>query len=574
MRLLTLIVILFSLNLYAQQIDIFRIDSLPTEGVLLDKGWKWYQGENPDFNKQIGQPINPNSDIRDSIPDAFKSGINTLRLYIQPHPSLKNTMLTLQVKHSVAAIYKLNGVEIGQYGQLSNNPNEVIAQDPYWKAIPFPLKADTVNVFDIQYAVQPNIKYTSVLGTSNPLSSIHVQEAKTAQLTYTEMDRRHTSFFFFLVGSSLITFLIHLTFFVLNLKSKANLYFALSKLVYAIAIVLQYYCFLSAETVGQKFWLGNLALSLLMLNALIANISINYYLRREWDRADKLFVFLYFPIFYVLFFIYPSDWRIGISYQIFFDFILIRKAVLNWKRNKPDSLAIGIGAGLTFILFIFSISIGVLNNDFVNSMTSFRLVLYVLYSQVLPLAVSIILAKEFADNALMLQRKLIENESLTNEKQQILATQNETLEKQVAERTAELKASQAQLIQKEKLASLGELTAGIAHEIQNPLNFVNNFSELSVGIAQDLEEEIKNSPLTPNGGIIIEDKTYFNELISDLTQNQEKINHHGKRASSIVKGMLEHSRQSTGERELTDINQLADEYLRLAYHGLSQRQQI
>jgi signal transduction histidine kinase len=89
-----------------------------------------------------------------------------------------------------------------------------------------------------------------------------------------------------------------------------------------------------------------------------------------------------------------------------------------------------------------------------------------------------------------------------------------------------------------------------------------------VGIAQDLEEEIKNSPLTPNGGIIIEDKTYFNELISDLTQNQEKINHHGKRASSIVKGMLEHSKTSTGERELTDINKLADEYLRLSYHGI------
>jgi signal transduction histidine kinase len=132
----------------------------------------------------------------------------------------------------------------------------------------------------------------------------------------------------------------------------------------------------------------------------------------------------------------------------------------------------------------------------------------------------------------------------------------------------ELQATQNQLIQKEKLASLGELTAGIAHEIQNPLNFVNNFSELSVDLVKDLKEEIEKSPLTPEGGIIISDKAYIDELFDDLSQNQEKINHHGKRASSIVKGMLEHSRASTGVKELTDINKLADEYLRLSYHGL------
>ena len=121
----------------------------------------------------------------------------------------------------------------------------------------------------------------------------------------------------------------------------------------------------------------------------------------------------------------------------------------------------------------------------------------------------------------------------------------------------DLKATQTQLIQSEKLASLGELTAGIAHEIQNPLNFVNNFSELSI----ELIDELK-SPLTPKGG------TLEAELLSDISQNLEKINHHGKRASNIVKGMLEHSRASTGVKELTDINKLADEYLRLSYHGL------
>ena len=123
----------------------------------------------------------------------------------------------------------------------------------------------------------------------------------------------------------------------------------------------------------------------------------------------------------------------------------------------------------------------------------------------------------------------------------------------------ELKATQTQLIQSEKLASLGELTAGIAHEIQNPLNFVNNFSELSVDLAKDLNDEIHKPEI---------DKEYVEELLTDLTSNQEKINHHGKRASSIVKGMLEHSRASTGVKELTDINKLADEYLRLSYHGL------
>jgi two-component system NtrC family sensor kinase len=133
----------------------------------------------------------------------------------------------------------------------------------------------------------------------------------------------------------------------------------------------------------------------------------------------------------------------------------------------------------------------------------------------------------------------------------------------VLEKTiSELRTTQAQLIQKEKLASLGELTAGIAHEIQNPLNFVNNFSELSIDLSQELKEEIEKVAIPQK------DKEYIEEILGDLTQNQEKINHHGKRASSIVKGMLEHSRTGTGERQLTDINQLADEYLRLSYHGL------
>ncbi|HMQ07202.1 MAG TPA: ATP-binding protein [Saprospiraceae bacterium] len=119
-----------------------------------------------------------------------------------------------------------------------------------------------------------------------------------------------------------------------------------------------------------------------------------------------------------------------------------------------------------------------------------------------------------------------------------------------------LKNTQDQLIQQEKLASLGQLTAGIAHEIQNPLNFVNNFSEVSKELIDELNEELEAGSW--HSAV---------EIANDIKQNMEKINHHGQRASSIVKGMLEHSRKSDGKKELTDINDLCDEYLRLAYHG-------
>jgi len=155
---------------------------------------------------------------------------------------------------------------------------------------------------------------------------------------------------------------------------------------------------------------------------------------------------------------------------------------------------------------------------------------------------------------------------------------NRELEMEVYKRTKELnqalenlKNSQSRLIQSEKMASLGELTAGIAHEIQNPLNFVNNFSEVSSDLIDEMKEELAEGSRQYAVGSrqLGEEKLKLaGEIANDIKQNLEKINHHGKRADAIVKGMLQHSRTSSGQKEPTDINALADEYLRLSYHGL------
>ncbi|HRI78835.1 MAG TPA: ATP-binding protein [Cyclobacteriaceae bacterium] len=153
-----------------------------------------------------------------------------------------------------------------------------------------------------------------------------------------------------------------------------------------------------------------------------------------------------------------------------------------------------------------------------------------------------------------------------------LLRENRLLEEKVDYRTSQLKKSlddlkstQSQLIQSEKMASLGELTAGIAHEIQNPLNFVNNFSDVNIELTDELKEELNKVNLSSA------EKLSLEKIAESIRNNQEKITFHGKRADSIVKGMLQHSRNSSGTKEPTNINALADEYLRLAYHGLRAR---
>jgi signal transduction histidine kinase len=152
-----------------------------------------------------------------------------------------------------------------------------------------------------------------------------------------------------------------------------------------------------------------------------------------------------------------------------------------------------------------------------------------------------------------------------------LNQKNSEIEKQrneLEQTLTELKAAQTQLVQQEKMASLGELTAGIAHEIQNPLNFVNNFSEVNLEMNSELKDKLKK--MLTDG----KEKDEIEEILNSIESNEQKIIHHGKRADAIVKGMLQHSRTTTGQKVLTNINAFVDEYLRLSYHGFRAKDEI
>jgi two-component system, NtrC family, sensor kinase len=284
------------------------------------------------------------------------------------------------------------------------------------------------------------------------------------------------------------------------------------------------------------------------LNTAIRNPELDEKLKKAWILIFVVSIFIY---------VFSEKYSDETFYNFFFAFVIY----IIYKANNPK---------VARMLLIAIIPVFIINNF--NNISAYYF----------PNNFIIKSTKEFSDIALfwMFGFGVYSQRASKRERAQAkkdkedrdkLEAQKNSLEYQVAERTAEiteqkvalentvatLKATQNQLIHAEKMASLGELTAGIAHEIQNPLNFVNNFSEVSTELATEMKEELATGNMQ-----------FVNEIADDLIKNLEKITLHGKRASSIVTGMLMHSRTSTGEKELTDINALADEYLSLSYHGL------
>jgi len=266
--------------------------------------------------------------------------------------------------------------------------------------------------------------------------------------------------------------------------------------------------------------------------------------------------------FFIVYFISSCLWleSIIITASTFMLYaVCIYYVISSWKNLRGAQWAIVAG----LMLMLFSLVIFAINSD--GTLKSSFALLYVtgIYLS-FPLGLLVYVSFRFKEIMKEVRENAQQVLQLSEEKKEHALHQQEILQGEVNRQTAEiratldnLKSTQKQLIQSEKMASLGELTAGIAHEIQNPLNFVNNFSELSTELIDEMKQELSKANY--------EDA---NAIADDLKQNLEKINHHGKRAGDIVKGMLQHSRKSSGQKEPTDINALCDEYLRLTYQGL------
>jgi len=551
-----------------------RIERLPADGLPLNKGWRYHAGDNPawarsGFDDRAWDTLNPTRP-RPELPQRLSTGIGWLRLRLRPGDSLRRHALLLQAGRNLTGAYELylNGQLVQRQGVLDPALAQVRPMTTQPEPVEVPGTGPATLVLAVRFAPwQPVMMKAFVQG---PLLAVRLCGG--AQLRQAERERAEARPAFLVTGcvAALLT-LLHIAFFHYNPARRANLYFALYAGALGLA-ALGFYYFRGLNIASTGLFLGLVAAAyaLLVMSSLWAVRALH---ELFGFRPGRLFAGLCVAC------------GAGAAYYVFFGndasgFLYFLGAILlataeqlrltgrALRQRRGGARIIGAGFALTLLVALSSI----LGPLFLAE-TSVLVDALIFPFLFLPpaLAISLFLAREFALDAELLQVKLGEVEQLSvqtlaqeQEKQALLAAQNETLETQVAERTGELqrsltdlRATQAQLIQKEKMASLGELTAGIAHEIQNPLNFVNNFSEVSTELVEELQEALATS-----------DTAEATELARDVAQNLGKITEHGKRAAAIVKGMLEHSRTSTGERAPTDINQLTDEYLRLAYQGL------
>lgn len=572
-KLLFIIICLrFSAAFGQQHIDsVFKLDSLPSR---VTSQWKFHAGDNTawtdtSFNDKDWQQLDA-TQLQRFLPQVSSAQIGWFRLTINVAPALRGKTVALIVNQQGAAEIYFNGTLIRAMGRVSVDYATEQTRHSRGEPITIQLGNAPLQYLAIRYSFN---KSNSVIGYGSPVLSASFNDADNAwDKFFLVIDfyttRSWVSGCFMLLG------ILQLAIYFFNRERKINLYLSVFAFLQLFTLMDGLFVPMlpSANWIAALQWVFNISAPAELV-FLLAMTYLFFGFRYNWWLYTMAALCL--PVIIVQFIGNNSrDESVLAIYNVINYLIIISVSVKALRQKKDGALLFlaGICVTLTFFILFTTNGLGT-NQSFL--MESFEVAFAFLTPAIV---LAILLAGEFSRNVVSLRQKLTEVERLSAitlsqelEKQDILARQNEVLEQKVTERTielnqslTELKAAQSQLIQSAKMASLGELTAGIAHEIQNPLNFVNNFSDVN----QEMLEELKAESTKPGDKRDIELET---GLINDLIENEQKINHHGKRADAIVKSMLQHSRTTSDQKEPTDLNALADEYLRLAWHGAREK---
>ncbi len=505
-------------------------------------GWRFHPGDdliwtNPDFDDSDWMLYKPTG-LTEPIPDSLWDGYGWFRYRFAVDSSAYAKVTHLYFSTYGAAEVYLDGKLVQKYGIFSTNLQD---EKRYINRI-FPavllLPAES-HVLAVRFSYHKGQRYKELLGKyartfgfSIGLGTDYWNQQTTARNIRAQQE-------FYILGTMLLLIiLLHGLLFILFPAERSNLQITILVTLLFLHVIVSYGGLFFEYDVWKILFIRHIPFIILFMAALsMLPLTLNSMLKQKPRKVHKILIWI-FPVFALANFILSGTETnpvIAIIFPSIIIYFSARVLIQAW-RNKQKGVWI---VTVAFLCLIFSAVASVFYNKFSQNI-SFEIISvlnYLVYGSV-PLGLTAFMASRFKDLYSNLEQKVVER---TREL-------NQSLE--------DLRSTQSQLIQSEKMASLGQLTAGIAHEIQNPLNFVNNFSEVNSELIDEMDEEIENGNLEE-----------IKAIAKDIKENGQKIHHHGKRAESIVKGMLLHSRGNSGHKELVDINALGDEYLRLSYHG-------
>jgi two-component system, NtrC family, sensor kinase len=506
-------------------------------------GWRFHPGDderwaNPDFDDSDWMLLKP-SGLFEPIPDSLWQGYGWFRYRFAADSTIYNKIWYLYFFTWGAADIYLDGQLVKSYGKFSTESRSEKRNMPFGKFHPpVVLTPKESHVLAIRFSYHKGPLYKKILGKNSLYFGFGTGLA-TDELNNQTKDFRERGTRTSYISSAmlLVILLLHGFLFYLFPAERSNLFITIIAALLLLHSILAFSsAFFELERL-HYFLVRQIPFSLLGFAAFsMFPLTLSSMFNQKKKLIHKLFIY-FAPLYSASVFLFQFNVLIligifSLAILLFTTGILIRA-----KKQKEKGVWF-VAAG--FLGSLLSAVATIAYESFVVPVRweILSILINLVYVSI-PLGMSLFMAYRFYHLFAGLEHKVTER----------------TLD--LKKSLDNLRATQSQLIHAEKMASLGELTAGIAHEIQNPLNFVNNFAEVSGEMIDELDEELAKG----NGQLA-------KEIIKDIKQNLEKINHHGKRTDAIVKGMLQHSRSSSGQKEPTDINALADEYLRLSYHGL------